>query len=64
MNIVAVNALTYEEFVDVFGNVVEKCPLVAAAVWPKRPFESRSAMEAAISEFIDALPDAGETGVF
>ncbi|KAF7213891.1 2-oxo-4-hydroxy-4-carboxy-5-ureidoimidazoline decarboxylase [Nothobranchius furzeri] len=63
MDISAVNALPYEDFVNLFGNVVEKCPLVAAAVWTKRPFVSLSLLEAAINEFIDALPEAGKEGI-
>lgn len=59
MDIAAVNDLSYEEFVNIFGNVVEKCPIVAAAVWPERPFLSFTALEAAINDFIDILPHAG-----
>lgn len=61
MDIAAVNVLSYEDFVDVFGNVVEKCPLIPAAVWSCRPFVSVKALEAAINEFIDALPESGKT---
>lgn len=61
MDLATVNALSYEDFVDAFGNVVEKCPLVAAAVWSKRPFATLTALEAALGEFIDALPPSGET---
>lgn len=61
MDISAVNALPYEDFVHVFGNVVEKCPLITAAVWSRRPFENLAALEAAINEFIDALPESGAT---
>lgn len=60
MDIATVNALTYEDFVNVLGNVVEKCPLIAAAVWSGRPFLTLTALEAAIREFIDALPESGE----
>lgn len=59
MDIGAVNDLSYEEFVDVFGNVVERCPVVAAAVWPRRPFRDVGELEAAINHFIDALPQSG-----
>lgn len=59
MDITAVNDLSYEEFVNIFGNVVEKCPIVAAAVWSARPFLSFPALEAAINEFIDVLPQSG-----
>ncbi|XP_056290666.1 2-oxo-4-hydroxy-4-carboxy-5-ureidoimidazoline decarboxylase [Pseudoliparis swirei] len=63
MDIATVNALTYEDFVNVLGNVVEKCPLIAAAVWSGRPFLTLTALEAAIREFIDALPESGKEGV-
>lgn len=61
MDIAAVNALSYEDFVDVFGNVVEKCPIITAAAWSKRPFVTLHDLEAAIAEFIDALPHSGES---
>lgn len=64
MDISVVNALPYEDFVNIFGNVVEKCPLITAAVWTRRPFTSLNALEAAINEFIDALPESGEVKGF
>ncbi|XP_022050799.1 2-oxo-4-hydroxy-4-carboxy-5-ureidoimidazoline decarboxylase [Acanthochromis polyacanthus] len=63
MDITAVNALPYEDFVNIFGNVVEKCPIITAAVWSRRPFVSLNALEAAISEFIDDLPESGKEGI-
>lgn len=63
MDFPALNSLSYEEFVNIFGNVVEKCPLITAAVWSKRPFANLSALEAAIHEFIDALPESGKEGL-
>ncbi|XP_047205023.1 2-oxo-4-hydroxy-4-carboxy-5-ureidoimidazoline decarboxylase [Girardinichthys multiradiatus] len=63
MDISAVNALSYEDFVNIFGNVVEKCPLITAAVWTSRPFISLNALEATINEFIDALPESGKEGI-
>lgn len=60
MDIASVNALSYEDFVDVLGNVVERCPIIVAAVWSRRPFVTFDDLEAAISEFIDALPLSGE----
>ncbi|KAM6900229.1 2-oxo-4-hydroxy-4-carboxy-5-ureidoimidazoline decarboxylase [Xenentodon cancila] len=63
MDISAVNALPYEDFVNVFGNVIEKCPLIPAAVWTRRPFVCLGDMEAAINEFIDVLPESGKEGV-
>ncbi|XP_028288450.1 2-oxo-4-hydroxy-4-carboxy-5-ureidoimidazoline decarboxylase [Parambassis ranga] len=63
MDISAVNALSYEDFVNLFGNVVEKCPIITAAVWSRRPFVGLKALEAAISEFIDDLPESGKEGI-
>ncbi|KAM9337258.1 2-oxo-4-hydroxy-4-carboxy-5-ureidoimidazoline decarboxylase [Symphorus nematophorus] len=63
MDIATVNALPYEDFVNIFGNVVEKCPIITAAVWSRRPFMNMTALEAAISEFIDALPESGKEGI-
>ncbi|XP_041824248.1 2-oxo-4-hydroxy-4-carboxy-5-ureidoimidazoline decarboxylase [Melanotaenia boesemani] len=63
MDITAVNALPYEEFVNIFGNVVEKCPIITAAVWSRRPFVSLNALDAAINEFIDTLPESGKEGI-
>ncbi|XP_070709310.1 2-oxo-4-hydroxy-4-carboxy-5-ureidoimidazoline decarboxylase [Pempheris klunzingeri] len=63
MDIAAVNALSYEDFVNIFGNVVEKCPIITAAVWSRRPFASLTALEASISDFIDALPESGKEGI-
>lgn len=63
MDIAAVNALPYEDFVNILGNVVERCPIITAAVWSRRPFLSFGDLEGAISEFIDALPESGEIGL-
>ncbi|XP_077409833.1 2-oxo-4-hydroxy-4-carboxy-5-ureidoimidazoline decarboxylase isoform X2 [Vanacampus margaritifer] len=63
MELSQVNALPYEEFVNVFGNVVEKCPIVAAAVSSQRPFADLDALEAAICDFVDALSDSGKEGI-
>lgn len=60
MDLASVNALSYEDFVELLGNVVEKCPIVAAAAWSRRPFGTVSDLEAAITEFIDSLPHSGE----
>lgn len=63
MDISAVNSLSYEDFVNIFGNVVEKCPIITGAVWSRRPFMSLNALEAAINEFIDDLPESGKEGI-
>ncbi|KAK0142729.1 2-oxo-4-hydroxy-4-carboxy-5-ureidoimidazoline decarboxylase [Merluccius polli] len=63
MDVGAINCLSYEDFVSVFGNVVERCPIIPAAVWSQRPFPSVAALQAAIFDFIDALPESGKEGI-
>ncbi|XP_007898798.1 2-oxo-4-hydroxy-4-carboxy-5-ureidoimidazoline decarboxylase [Callorhinchus milii] len=63
MDIQYVNSMNYEKFSYVFGNVIEKCPLVAAAVWSKRPFKDILDLENNIEEFIDSLPQSGKEGI-
>ncbi|XP_077340200.1 putative 2-oxo-4-hydroxy-4-carboxy-5-ureidoimidazoline decarboxylase [Lithobates pipiens] len=63
MDIQAVNGMSYEEFLDVFGNIIEKCPLITAAVWSNRPFSSVNEMEKCVCEFIDSLPSSGKEGI-
>lgn len=52
--------MDFGEFVDVFGNVIERCPLIAAAVWSQRPFSDLEDLEKHFSAFIDALPQSGK----
>ncbi|XP_042123869.1 putative 2-oxo-4-hydroxy-4-carboxy-5-ureidoimidazoline decarboxylase [Peromyscus maniculatus bairdii] len=56
MDIEKVNSMDFGEFVDVFGNVIEKCPLIAAAVWSQRPFSDLEDLENHFFAFMDALP--------
>uniref|UniRef100_UPI00398EA51E 2-oxo-4-hydroxy-4-carboxy-5-ureidoimidazoline decarboxylase-like n=1 Tax=Pristiophorus japonicus TaxID=55135 RepID=UPI00398EA51E len=63
MDIQVVNAMNYEEFVNVFGNVVETCPMITAAVWTDRPFTRMYALEKSIGDFIDNLPQSGKEGI-
>ncbi|KAI5627471.1 2-oxo-4-hydroxy-4-carboxy-5-ureidoimidazoline decarboxylase [Silurus asotus] len=63
MDINAVNALSYEDFLEIFGNVIEKCPIIPAAIWIHRPFKSLADIEAHISDFIDSLPESGKEGI-
>ncbi|MPC87504.1 2-oxo-4-hydroxy-4-carboxy-5-ureidoimidazoline decarboxylase [Portunus trituberculatus] len=51
-----VNSLTDEDFIIKFGNVIEHCSLVAAAVAKSRPFQSLQHLHAEICSFIDELP--------
>lgn len=63
MDLEKVNSMDFGEFVDAFGNVIERCPLIAAAVWSQRPFSSSEDLEKHFFDFIDALPQAGQEGV-
>ncbi|XP_037022766.2 putative 2-oxo-4-hydroxy-4-carboxy-5-ureidoimidazoline decarboxylase [Artibeus jamaicensis] len=63
MDMGKVNSMDFREFVDVFGNVIERCPLTAAAVWSQRPFSDWEDLERHFSAFIDALPQSGQEGV-
>uniref|UniRef100_A0A8C6A865 2-oxo-4-hydroxy-4-carboxy-5-ureidoimidazoline decarboxylase n=2 Tax=Marmota TaxID=9992 RepID=A0A8C6A865_MARMA len=63
MNMEKVNSMDFGEFVDVFGNVIERCPLIAAAVWSQRPFFDLEDLEKHFFAFIDALPQSGQEGI-
>ncbi|XP_056155790.1 2-oxo-4-hydroxy-4-carboxy-5-ureidoimidazoline decarboxylase-like [Lampris incognitus] len=63
MDITRINSLSYEDFVHVLDNVVENCPVITAAVWSMRPFASLAALEAAVTDFIEALPEQGKEGI-
>ncbi|CAK6443026.1 unnamed protein product [Pipistrellus nathusii] len=63
MDMEKVNSMDFGEFVDVFGNVIERCPLIAAAVWSQRPFSGLEDLEKHFSAFIDALPQSGQEGI-
>lgn len=60
MDIGTVNSMDFGEFVDVFGNVVERCPVVAAAVWSQRPFRDADDLAEHFSAFLDTLPVPGK----
>ncbi|KAG9491897.1 putative 2-oxo-4-hydroxy-4-carboxy-5-ureidoimidazoline decarboxylase [Eleutherodactylus coqui] len=63
MDLEAVNSMNYEQFLDIFGNIIEKCPVITAAVWSRRPFLSFCEVEDRVSEFIESLPTSGKEGI-
>ncbi|KAM4859674.1 putative 2-oxo-4-hydroxy-4-carboxy-5-ureidoimidazoline decarboxylase [Thomomys bottae] len=63
MDMAKVNSMDFGEFVDVFGNVIERCPLIAAAVWSQRPFSDLEDLEKHFFAFIDILPQSGQEGI-
>ncbi|XP_012392869.2 LOW QUALITY PROTEIN: putative 2-oxo-4-hydroxy-4-carboxy-5-ureidoimidazoline decarboxylase [Orcinus orca] len=63
MDIEKVNSMDFGEFVDVFGSVIERCPLIAPAVFSQRPFSDLEDLEQHFFVFTDALPQSGQEGV-
>ncbi|XP_053312376.1 putative 2-oxo-4-hydroxy-4-carboxy-5-ureidoimidazoline decarboxylase [Spea bombifrons] len=63
MDLNTVNAMSYGHFMDIFGNIIEKCPLITGAVWSKHPFSSFPELENCVYEFIDSLPPSGKEGI-
>ncbi|XP_066286979.1 2-oxo-4-hydroxy-4-carboxy-5-ureidoimidazoline decarboxylase-like [Branchiostoma lanceolatum] len=61
--IAEVNKLDSEEFIEIFGNVVENCKLATAAVWSHKPFQDVDHLNQTIADFLDALPQKGKEGV-
>jgi 2-oxo-4-hydroxy-4-carboxy-5-ureidoimidazoline decarboxylase len=59
MDISVVNNLSYGDFTVKYGNVIEHCPVVAAAVWSKRPFVDVENLHRAFCEVLDDLPRSG-----
>ena len=55
-----VNNFGYGEFTDIFGNIVEHCPVIAAAVWSRRPFSDFRSIEKAFCDVLGDLPGCGK----
>lgn len=54
-----VNSLDFEQFTATFGNVVELCPIIAAAAWSDSPFRNADHLQSTLEQCIDALPTEG-----
>ncbi|XP_033633828.1 histone-lysine N-methyltransferase, H3 lysine-79 specific-like [Asterias rubens] len=55
-----VNALSWDLFIQQFGNVVEHGQVVASAAWAKRPFVNMKALHRAFCEYLDSMTHAGK----
>ena len=53
------NATDLASFVARLGNLVEYFPVLAAALYQRRPFASREELLASAHDIIDALPIVG-----
>jgi 2-oxo-4-hydroxy-4-carboxy--5-ureidoimidazoline (OHCU) decarboxylase len=56
-----VNALGNEQFVWIFNNIVESYPQAASAICNERPFTSADHLADAASNYLDLLPNHGNT---
>ncbi|NP_001091261.1 2-oxo-4-hydroxy-4-carboxy-5-ureidoimidazoline decarboxylase [Xenopus laevis] len=63
MDLNTINSMSYEQFLDTFGNIIERCPLVTAAIWSQQPFASVTELENRVFDFIESLPLAGKEGI-
>ncbi|XP_013382230.1 2-oxo-4-hydroxy-4-carboxy-5-ureidoimidazoline decarboxylase [Lingula anatina] len=63
MKIEDVNALDSDAFISLFGNIVENCSLIAAAIWSSRPFSDVDDIQNQLNKFIDLLPRNGKEGI-
>lgn len=59
MKISEVNLLNFEKFTATFGNVVELCPVIAAAVWSYRPFKDVNQLQTSLERCVNGLPVEG-----
>lgn len=55
-----VNALSGDDFIKLFGNVVEHYPAAAIGMLKSRPFNSTEEICAAVGRFIDSLSVKGK----
>ena len=55
-----INGLSWEAFIQCFGNVVEHGPIVAGAIWGQRPFSNAAELHHAVCDFLDKLPCIGK----
>ncbi|XP_063413044.1 2-oxo-4-hydroxy-4-carboxy-5-ureidoimidazoline decarboxylase-like [Mytilus trossulus] len=58
-----VNSMSYEDFISLFGNVIEHCSLCAAAAWRDRPFSDVNSLHKSFCQFADQLPIGGKEGI-
>ena len=54
-----VNELCLDDFVTLFGNIIEHCPVLAAAVWYHIPFRSPSHLLSVVDDVVQRLPVEG-----
>ncbi len=60
LTLAEVNSLDYDIFVEKFGNIIEHCPVLAAALWKYRPFHSTEDLMDKMSAIVKDLPLSGD----
>lgn len=59
----AINAMSYIEFISVFGSVLEHCQLGAATVWSDRPFSGPEDIHHAFTTFLASMDSKAKAGI-
>ncbi|KAK5643207.1 hypothetical protein RI129_007052 [Pyrocoelia pectoralis] len=57
MNIDKVNKLPSEQFIKIFGNIVEHYPAAAIGILKNRPFRDVGAISDAVNSYLDSLSE-------
>ena len=60
LSITKINCLNFEDFTEHLKNVIEHCPVLAAALWKQKPFDSVSHMVSEMAKIVSALPLSGK----
>lgn len=58
-----VNKMSYTDFIQVFGSVIEHTPLAAASVWSSSPFSDLPSLHRAFITFISNLNESSKSGL-
>lgn len=54
-----VNSLSFEDFLQHFGNIIEHCPLLAAVLWKRGPFVSIEHFVGEAAQIVYSWPISG-----
>ncbi len=57
------NQLSYCQFIEHFGSVVEHCPFIAAAAWSYRSFTNLASLHSAFVAILSSLSSEAKLGV-
>jgi len=63
LSITKINCLNFEDFTEHLNNVIEHCPVLSAALWKQKPFDSVSHMVSEMAKIVSALPLSVKEGI-